>query len=72
MTTKTTTKMTVEEYTSNHGTLCPFCRSDNVGRVTAFDGDMAAGDAWHTAKCFHCGKQWTVQYSLTGYFSEDG
>lgn len=62
-------KMSVVEYISRKGNLCPFCKSDDVEVV---DEENLVGDGFFTCnvKCEDCEKIWSEEYSLTNYSTE--
>jgi predicted Zn-ribbon and HTH transcriptional regulator len=50
-------------YLSLNGTICPFCKSENIG-----GGDFDTGNTmvFLPIRCDNCGKEWTDEYTLTG------
>jgi len=59
-----------EEYVSNAGSICPFCKSSDItytGKPEFMD-DGGTNDI----QCGSCNKEWTDQYQLVGYASLNG
>ncbi len=50
-------------YLKDHGTRCPFCKSENIegGHV-----DIDGGAAWQRCGCNDCNASWEDSYKLTG------
>jgi hypothetical protein len=53
----------VKAYVKSGGAECPFCKCDvlDFGPVK-----VEQGSAYQDRACFHCKKQWTDSYTLTG------
>ena len=56
-------KMSNEEYISNVGNKCPYCRSANI-RGTDFETDDGIS-AWRVIECEECEKSWRDVFNLT-------
>lgn len=56
-------------YLANQGVRCPFCHSNNIEAGT---GEINAGDAFQKVVCNDCEKEWTDEYKLVGFSSDQG
>ena len=52
-------------YLEQHPEQCPFCRSEDIGILVAFDG------AKQSRTCNDCNRRWTDHYTLTGVEEEE-
>ena len=61
-------RMSQEDYVKAEGFECPFCGSDCI----TFSGDVGLHNntCSHGCSCRTCEKDWTEEYSLTGYEAE--
>ncbi len=57
-----------EEYVKSSGTKCPHCSSANV--YTTGNLEVNYNMAVQPVKCRSCDKEWTDEYTLTGFSAE--
>lgn len=56
--------LTSKEYVAAGGTVCPYCRSENI---TGSSIEVDAGGASQEIYCSDCTHCWYDTYTLTGY-----
>lgn len=56
----------VEEYLETDGSICPFCKSDNI-TTGSFNGEGVYQDVI----CLDCGEYWKDIYQLVGIYYEE-
>lgn len=54
-----------EQYVAKKGTVCPNCRSKDVGTIDNLDPD--GDEAYQNCKCNDCGALWVDRYTLHSY-----
>lgn len=60
--------LTPQEYVAYDGIRCPFCESNTAETIGSLESNH--GMVFQDCECRDCGKQWTDEYSLTGYSTE--
>jgi DNA uptake protein ComE-like DNA-binding protein len=58
--------MTSNEYIEQGGTVCPFCKSQDI---EGQEVNINAGSAWQEVSCNQCSQEWQDIYTLNGYAS---
>lgn len=62
-------RMTPAEYCKNLGSLCPHCKSGDIGVMGCYETQDSV--TYQPVKCNNCGKCWTDTYGLIGYEEYD-
>ena len=56
--------LTEKQYAEAGGIICPYCKSNSIeGGKAEFEGDTV----YANVTCLDCEKEWTDQFTLTGY-----
>ncbi len=56
--------MTDREYVDAGGQLCPFCGSTDI---SAGEIEVQGRSAWQQVDCGACEREWTDEFTLTGF-----